>query len=163
MAPFVQGKYSTKTKVMKRIIFFGLALLFSLFSVSVWGQREIKIEGHNDLRFTVETIKASPGEKLKITMTAVTDMDKSMMAHNWVLLKQGTDALDFVTKGLEYPTNDFIDPSLKDKIIALTRMLGGGETGSVVFTVPVKKGTYEYICTFRAHYQAGMKGHLIVQ
>jgi len=148
---------------MKRIKAFGLTLFLTLFSISVWAQREIKIEGHNNLRFTVETIKASPGEKLKITMTTITDMDKSQMAHNWVLLKQGTDAMNFVTKGLQHTDNDFIDPALEDKIIAHTDMVGGGETDSIVFTVPEKKGTYEYICTFRAHYQAGMKGKLIVE
>jgi plastocyanin len=42
-------------------------------------------------------------------------------------------------------------------------MLGGGETGSVTFKIPEKKGEYEYVCTFRAHYQAGMKGKLIVE
>ena len=148
---------------MKPLKILGLALLLSLFSVSAHGQREIKIEGHDNLRFTVETIKASPGEKLKITLTCVTNMKKDLMAHNWVLLKQGTDALNFVTKGLQYEDNDFIDPSLKDKIIAHTDMLGGGETDSIILTVPEKKGSYEYICTFRAHYQAGMKGHLIVE
>lgn len=148
---------------MKPLKILGLVLLLSLFSVSAQGQREIKIEGHDNLRFTVETIKASPGEKLKITLTCVTNMKKDLMAHNWVLLKQGTDALNFVTKGLQYEDNDFIDPSLKDKIIAHTDMLGGGETDSIILTVPEKKGSYEYICTFRAHYQAGMKGHLIVE
>ncbi|WP_340111817.1 plastocyanin/azurin family copper-binding protein [Maribellus mangrovi] len=147
---------------MKRFKAFGLTLLFMLVSISIWAQREIKIEGHDNLRFTVETIKASPGEKLKITLKTVSNMDKSQMAHNWVLLKQGTDALNFVTKGLQHAKNDYIDPSLESKIIAHTDMLGGGETDSIVITVPETKGTYEYICTFRAHYQAGMKGRLIV-
>ncbi len=148
---------------MKRLKTVGLTLLFILFSASVWGQREIKIEGHDNLRFTVETIKASPGEKLKITLKTISNMDKSQMAHNWVLLKQGTDGLNFVTKGLQHPDNDYIDPDLEGKIIAHTDMLGGGETDSIVITVPEEKGKYEYVCTFRAHYQAGMKGHLIVE
>lgn len=130
----------------------------------VYGQtREVKIEGTNMMRFSVETIKAKPGEKLTITLKSVSQMDKSQMAHNWVLLKQGTDALNFVTKGLEHPKTEFIDPALKGKVIAKTGMLGGGETDSVTFTVPGQKGEYEYVCTFRAHYQAGMKGKLIVE
>lgn len=148
---------------MKPLKILGVALLLSFFTLSAQAQREIKIEGHDNLRYTVETIKASPGEKLKITLTCVTNMKKNLMAHNWVLLKQGTDALNFVTKGLQHEDNDFIDPSLENEIIAHTDMLGGGETDSIVFTVPEKKGTYEYVCTFRAHYQAGMKGKLIVE
>lgn len=138
-------------------------MLLLFFAVNTWAQREIKIEGHDNLRFTVETIKASPGEKLKITLTTVSNIDKSQMAHNWVLLKKGTDGMNFVTKGLQHEENDFIDPALVGKIIAKTKMLGDGETDSVVFNVPSEKGTYEYVCTFRAHYQAGMKGKLIVQ
>ncbi len=42
-------------------------------------------------------------------------------------------------------------------------MLGDGEVDSVTFTVPEKKGEYQYVCTFRAHFQAGMKGKLIVE
>jgi azurin len=148
---------------MKRFKRVGLALLLTLVTASVWGQREIKIEGHDNLRFTVETIKASPGEKLKITLKTITNMDKSQMAHNWVLLKKGTDALNLVTKGLQHPENDYIPPGPEGQIIVHTKMLGGGETDSIVFTVPEKTGTYEYICTFRAHYQAGMKGRLIVE
>ncbi|WP_297093809.1 plastocyanin/azurin family copper-binding protein [uncultured Draconibacterium sp.] len=139
-------------------------LLLLLFAANTWAQREIKIEGHDNLRFTVETIKASPGEQLKITLTTVSNInDKSMMAHNWVLLKKGTDGMNFVNKGLQHEDNDFIDPALESKVIAETKMLGDGETDSIVFNVPEEKGTYEYVCTFRAHYQAGMKGKLIVE
>lgn len=147
--------------VIKKII----VLFTVLFMVSsAYSQpREIYIEGHDQLRYTVETIKAKPGEKLKITLKTVSAMDKSQMSHNWVLLKQGTDALNFVTKGLDYQKNDFIDPDLKNQIIAKTDMLGNGEEDSVTFTVPEKKGTYQYVCTFRAHFQAGMKGKLIVE
>jgi len=126
-------------------------------------KREIKIVGKDILRYTVETIKAKPGETLKITLTTVSKMDKSQMAHNWVLLKPGTDALNFVTKDLQHPKTDYIDPAMSGKVIAKSDMLGDGETDSVTFLVPEKKGEYEYVCTFRAHYQAGMKGRLIVE
>lgn len=139
-------------------------MLLLLLATNTLAQREIKIEGHDNLRFTVETIKVSPGEQLKITLTTVSNIDdKSMMAHNWVLLKKGTDGMNFVNKGLQHQDNDFIDPALKGKVIAQTKMLGDGETDSIVFHAPAEKGTYEYVCTFRAHYQAGMKGKLIVE
>lgn len=149
---------------MKFIKYITLNLFALILATTVNAQvREIKIEGHDNMRFTVETIKAKPGEKIKITLKTISNFDKKSMAHNWVLLKQGTDALNFVTKGLQHEDNDFIDPSLAGSIIAKTDLLGNGEEDSVTFTVPEKKGTYQYICTFRAHYQAGMKGRLIVE
>jgi azurin len=145
----------------KRLIFQTLALMF-IASVAYSQPREIYMEGNDQMRFTVETIKAKPGETLKIKLKTVSAIDKSQMAHNWVLLKKGTDAMNFVTKGLQHPDNEYIDPTLTDKIIAKTDMLGDGEVDSVTFTVPDKKGEYLYVCTFRAHFQAGMKGKLIV-
>ncbi len=149
--------------MMYRRIILQMLVLFLTAQVAFSQPREIKIEGKDILRYSVETIKAKPGETLKITLTTISKMDKSQMAHNWVLLKPGTDALNFVTTGLQHPKTDYIDPSMSDKIIAKTDMVGGGETDSVTFKVPEKKGKYEYVCTFRAHYQAGMKGTLIVE
>jgi azurin len=148
---------------MYRKIVLQIFVLFIMAQVAYAQTREIKIEGNDLMRYTVETINAKPGETLKITLTTVSKMDKSQMAHNWVLLKPGTDALNFVTKGLQHPKTDYMDPSLVDKVIAKTDMLGKGETDSVTFKAPEEKGEYEYVCTFRAHYQAGMKGRLIVK
>ncbi|WP_339736396.1 plastocyanin/azurin family copper-binding protein [uncultured Sunxiuqinia sp.] len=138
-------------------------LLIVMVQLGYSQPREVKIEGHDHLRYTVETIKTKPGETLKITLKTVSAVDKSQMAHNWVLLKRGTDALNFVTQGLQHQDNDFIDPELEGQIIAKTDMLGDGEVDSITFTVPEKKGEYQYVCTFRAHFQAGMKGKLIVE
>lgn len=146
----------------KRIIF-QIAFILLMAPVAFGQVRTVNIEGHDNLRYSVETIKAKAGEKLKIVLKTISVMDKSMMAHNWVLLKQGTDAMNFATKGLEHQDNDFIDPALKDKVIARTKLVGNGEEGSVTFTVPAKKGEYTYLCTFRGHFQAGMKGKLIVE
>ena len=148
----------TVKKLVLQVAFFFLLVPFSFGHV-----RTVNVEGHDNLRYSVETIKAKPSEKLKIVLKTVSVMDKSMMSHNWVLLKQGTDEMDFVTKGLEHQDNGFIDPALKDKIIAKTKLVGNGEEDSVTFTVPAKKGEYTYLCTFRGHYQAGMKGKLIVE
>lgn len=125
--------------------------------------REIYIEGNDQMQFSVETISAQPGETIKIRLKTISSMKKSQMAHNWVLLKKGTDALNFVTKGMKHKSNDYIDPSLENKVLAATEMLGGGEEDTITYKVPEEKGTYEYICTFPAHYQAGMKGKLIVE
>jgi azurin len=109
--------------ILKRIILQMLLLL--LFVPISFGQpREVKIEGTDMMRYTVETIKAKAGETIKITLTTVSKMDKSQMAHNWVLLKPGTDAMDFVTKGLQHPKTDYIDPSHADKVIAKPICLG---------------------------------------
>ena len=146
-----------------RSVIFVLFILVLNVSVGYSQTKEVYIEGNDQLRFSVETIKVKPGQTLKITLKTISNMKKSQMAHNWVLLKRETDALNFVTKGLQHADNDYIDPNLENKILAATEMLGGGESDTITFQAPEEKGTYEYVCTFRAHYQAGMKGKLIVE
>ena len=64
----------------------------------------------------------------------------------------------------DYPrATDFIPPAMKGRVIAKTAFAGPGETVHVTFTVPDRPGRYPYICTFAGHYQAGMKGTLVVK
>ena len=58
---------------------------------------------------------------------------------------------------------DFVPASMADKIIAHTKLAGGGETVEVTFTAPAKAGKYDYLCTFPGHFAAGMKGTLTVK
>ena len=54
---------------------------------------------------------------------------------------------------------DYIAQSMADKVIAKTKLLGGGESDAIEFsTAP---GTYDFICTFPDH-SGIMKGKLIV-
>jgi azurin len=52
---------------------------------------------------------------------------------------------------------------MSEQIIAHTEMAAQGETVEVTFTVPEETGEYPYLCSFPAHYSAGMKGMLNVQ
>lgn len=45
----------------------------------------------------------------------------------------------------DYPDNDYIVPGSQDKIIALTDMVAGGESDTVVFEAPEESGEYTYI------------------
>ena len=56
----------------------------------------------------------------------------------------------------------FVSPKSKAQIIAASALAGGGETVTVEFTAPAA-GKYQFICTFPAHFQAGMVGQLIVE
>jgi azurin len=88
---------------------------------------------------------------------------KVAMAHNVVVLKLGTDVLKLLKDGAPHRGTDFIPPTMMDAVIAKTPFAGPGETVQVTFTVPGKPGQYPFLCTFAGHYQAGMKGTLIVK
>ena len=89
-------------------------------------------------------------------------MPKIAMAHNFVILKPGTDTGAFVSaSALSRP--DFIAPALKAQVLVATPIAGAGESVSTDFTAPAKPGQYTFICTFPGHFNGGMKGLLVVK
>ena len=125
--------------------------------------RTIRIEGTDQLKFSVKTIEAHPGETLKIHFSVTSRYDKASMAHNWVLLKASAEASEVARKSADNHENEYIDPKVTDTIIAHTRLLGDGESDTITIKAPEKPGEYTYLCTFPGHYMAGMKGTLEVE
>lgn len=115
------------------------------------------------MTYSRKQILAKPGEKLRVRLVSIAQTPKIVMAHNFVLLKAGTDIKKFTDAAANARATDFIPPAFKSSIIAQTGMVGPAESMEVVFTVPAKPGTYTYICSFAGHYAAGMWGELVVK
>lgn len=144
----------------------GLSLFVLIASVSALAAqtpRTIEIFGTDDMKYSVTKITARPGELIRIKLTSKGVIPKVAMAHNFVLLKLGTNAQKFIDAGASDRANDFIAPSMKAQVIAASRFAGPGETVYVTFKAPAKPGAYTYLCTFAGHFQAGMKGVLTVK
>jgi azurin len=125
--------------------------------------RTIEIVGTDDMKYSVTTITAKPGEKLRIVLHTKGEMRKLIMAHNVVVLQQGVDPMAFNAAASSQRAANFIPPGREKDIVAATALAGAGETVEVTFTVPSKTGNYDYICTFPGHFIAGMKGVLTVK
>jgi azurin len=125
--------------------------------------REITIKGTDNLKFSIELIEASPGETIRLTLEVVSNMPKTAMGHNIAIVDKGADVQEFVMQSMSAKDNEYIAPALEGQIIAFTKMIGGGETSVIEFTVPDEPGDYVYVCTFPGHYFAGMKGILRVK
>ncbi|SMG16412.1 azurin [Marivirga sericea] len=125
------------------------------------GVIEITIEGNDQMRFNLDEMKVKAGSTVKLTLKHVGEMTKQQMGHNWVLLKQGTDIMEFGQKAAGAANNDYIPQAEANKVIANTKTLGGGEETTITFEAP-EKGTYDFICSFPGHV-ALMKGKFIVE
>ena len=125
--------------------------------------RTVDIAGSDEMKYSVTTITAKPGEQIRVRLTVKGVIPKVAMAHNFVLLKIGTNIDKLLADGAPHRATDFISPAMMSSVIAKTAMAGPGEMVQVTFTVPAKPGRYPYLCTFAGHYQAGMKGVLIVK
>lgn len=127
------------------------------------GARVIAITANDTMKFSVTRIEASPGERLRVTLTNVGALPKATMGHNFVLLQSGVNPEQFVIAAGAAAKNEYFPADRAEQVIAHTRLLGPKETAEVAFTAPSTPGEYAYLCTFPAHYQVGMRGILVVK
>jgi azurin len=125
--------------------------------------RTVELSGGDTVKFDKTELTARPGETLHLVLKNIGTMPKTAMAHNFVLLKLGTDQVEFNNAAFNARDTDFIPPSLKTAVIANTGLAGPGETVETTFTVPAKAGRYPYLCSFPGHFALGMRGTLIVK
>ncbi|WP_298532860.1 azurin [uncultured Algibacter sp.] len=121
---------------------------------------DVVITSNDMMQFNKKEIKVKAGQKVKVTLKHIGKMDKNVMGHNFVLLKQGVDIMAFGNKAATEKDNGYIPTGTED-VIAYTKTIGGGETAVVEFDAP-EKGTYDFLCSFPGHY-ALMKGKFIVE
>lgn len=125
--------------------------------------RTIDIIANDEMKYSLSTITAEPGERIRIRLVSTGVIPKVAMAHNVVVVGLDTDIDTLLKEGAPFRDNDFIPPSMMQNVIAKTALAGPGERVQVTFTVPDQAGDYPFLCTFAGHYQAGMKGTLTVK
>jgi azurin len=139
-----------------------VAIVLAPLAVRADDTKRVEMHATDLMRYDLVSIEAAAGQKVTVTLTNSGTLPKAAMAHNFVLLKAGTDVTGFATAGMTHAENGYIAPEMADKVIAATKMLGPGESDTVTFTAPAA-GTYDYICTFPGHALAGMRGTLTVK
>jgi len=135
----------------------------SAAAATLAGPREIEITGGDTMKYSITAIEAKPGEDIKVILTNIGTQPKEVMGHDWVLLKSGVDAAAFDAAALNSKETGYIPAALSDEIIAKIDLLGPRKSGEVEFKAPTVPGDYVFLCTFPAHYQAGMRGVLTVK
>lgn len=121
----------------------------------------LTLEGNDQMQFDKTELRVPAGQTITLTLKHTGTMDKNVMGHNFVLLKPGTDLVAFGQKAASAVVEDYVPASESANVIAHTKLIGGGESVTIQFTVP-EKGTYDYLCSFPGHY-AIMKGKLIAE
>ncbi|ODS84474.1 MAG: azurin [Cytophagaceae bacterium SCN 52-12] len=146
-----------------RLFFAAMTLAFVGLISTAEAQKpvELILESTDAMQFTKKELKVKAGQTVKLTLKHTGKLAKAAMGHNFVLLAQGTDVAAFGQKAAQARDTEYIPKSEQSKIIAHTKLIGGGESATVEFKAP-KKGTYTYICSFPGHY-ALMQGKFIVE
>ena len=119
----------------------------------------IIINSNDTMKFDKKILLVPAGKKITLTLNHTGKFPKVGMGHNFVLLKADTNVSEFAEKAAMARKTDYIPEG--DQTIAYTKLLGGGESDTIIFEAP-KKGYYTFLCTFPGHWQL-MRGKLIVK
>ncbi|MDP9908912.1 azurin [Variovorax boronicumulans] len=122
---------------------------------------DIEIEGNDAMQFNKSAIAVPAScKQFTVKLKHVGKMPKAAMGHNWVLSKtadaQGV-AADGIGAGLD---KAYVKPG-DARVIAHSKVIGGGETDAVSFDVSKLKAgdSYAWFCSFPGHASL-MKGTL---
>jgi azurin len=122
---------------------------------------ELSIEGNDAMQFNKPTLAvAADCTEVKLTLKHSGKLPVQAMGHNWVLTE--TSAFQPVaTAGMSAGLPNNYVPKDDKRVLAFTKVIGGGETTSVTFpTSGLKKGgDYTFFCSFPGHWSV-MKGKL---
>ena len=124
--------------------------------------KKVEISATDQMKYDVTDIDAKVGQPVTITLTNSGSLPKAAMAHDLVILRPGTDPAAYVKAASTHAAEDYLPPEMADRVFRATKLLGPGESDTITFT-PKAAGTYDYVCTFPAHYAAGMHGTITVQ
>jgi len=125
---------------------------------------KLEITGNDMIQYDKKQLKVGADcTQLELTLTHVGKLPAASMGHDWVLVK-ADDMAAVASDGLAAgAANNYVK---KDdaRVIAHTKVIGGGESASVTFaTSALKKGqSYKYMCTFPGH-NALMNGDFIIE
>lgn len=120
----------------------------------------IVLTGNDMMQYSTKEIKVKAGQKVRLTLRHIGKLDVNIMGHNFVLLKKDVDLVAFAAAAATQKDNKYIPQGTQD-VIAHTDIIGGGQVTTIEFDAP-EVGTYEYLCSFPAHY-AMMRGQFIVE
>ena len=126
------------------------------------GPKTFALTANDTMKYSLTRLEVSAGDDVKLTLTNAGAMPKASMAHNWILLKPGSDPGAFSNAAVTRTADDYFPTELAGEVIARTKLLGPRESDTVEFKAPAGPGEYTYLCTFPGHYVSGMHGVLVV-
>jgi len=147
--------------MMRKLI--AIALLGLLSTPLLAAECTTTIEGSDAMQFNKKTITVpSTCKTFAVTLKHTGKLPKTAMGHNWVLA-HGSDEAGVVADGMKAGAANSYEKPGDTRIIAHTKLIGGGESDTATFNVSKLKAgeTYAYFCTFPGHASL-MKGTLSI-
>ena len=136
-----------------------------LLSTPLWAANcSTVVEANDAMQFNVSSVNVPKTCKtFTVTLKHTGKLPRTAMGHDWVLTSAADEAgvvADGIKAGLD---NSYVKPA-DPRVVAHTKVIGGGETASVSFPVSKIKdgGPFVFFCSFPGH-SALMHGPISVQ
>ncbi len=131
----------------------GAALLLAAGTAAYADPCKVSIESNDMMQFNSREL-AVPGDctEVEVTLHHAGKLASAVMGHDWVLAKE-SDMSGVVNAGLAAGAARGYLPQGDARIIAATKVIGGGESATVKFTTTaLTAGTrYAFFCTSPGH------------
>jgi len=115
---------------------------------------QLEISGNDQMQYDKQTLTVPAScKEVTVTLHHVGKLPREAMGHNWVLVN-GPDVDAVANAGMGAGlANDYV-ASADKRVLAHTKVIGGGQTSSVTFETSSLKagGDYRYLCTFPGHH-----------
>ena len=97
---------------------------------------KVALVGTDQMRYNLSEIKVPKGATVELTLTHGGKLPAAAMGHNFVLLKQGVNVPTFATKAMQGASTGYVHPDQKGDVIAMTGIVGGGQSTTITFAAP---------------------------
>ena len=121
----------------------------------------IQLQANENMRFDKELLKVHTGKKITLSFRNTSAPSNTSMSHNVVILKPGIDLADFADAARNAQSEQYIPSSLGPLMIAHTKLVAGGGSDQVEFTIS-QPGVYPFICSFPGHWGT-MQGKIVAE
>ncbi len=136
----------------------GQALIFSAPAAAADKVCKLAITGNDSMQYDKKELSvAADCTQVQLTLTHIGKLPKEVMGHNWVLVKtEDLNAVANAGMGAGIASN-YLQAGDK-RVIAHTKVVGGGESDTVTFATAGPAGqSLSYLCSFPGH-NALMRG-----
>jgi azurin len=123
---------------------------------------KLTIESNDQMQYSAHELAAPPQcQEVEVTLRNVGKLPANVMGHDWVLAR-ASDMPAIVNAGLSAGIGHGYIPANDKRVVAATRLVGGGDSATVRFsTSALQPGErYSFFCTSPGH-SAAMRGRFL--
>lgn len=131
----------------------GLVLAACASGAAHAGNCQLAIEANDMIQFNARTLQVDADcSEVQLTLHHVGKMEAHVLGHDWVLARSA-DVSALANAGIAAGfANGYLPPGDK-RILAATRIVGGGEATTITFSTAnlVPGGEYSFFCSYPGH------------